>query len=76
METAIASKIISQQTICGEVLGTNKNREFPEIAKKVLMVPNKDDEHTEDNNIRKPDYLSKSSSKGRTEIKQTSTRLN
>ena len=39
-------------------------------------MPNKDNDHTEDNSTRKLNYLSKSSNKERTEIKQTNTHWN
>ena len=60
METSITSEMVSQNTICGEILGTNKNREYPEIAEKVLWAPNNDKEHDKDQ-----------VSEGITEIEQT-----
>ena len=47
METSITSEMVSQNTICGEIVGSNKGQEFPKIAKKALTVPNKDNEHRE-----------------------------
>ena len=44
METSSTSEMVSQNTSCGQILGT-KNREFPEIAKNVLWASNNDKEH-------------------------------
>ena len=35
METSVTSKTMSQNTICGEMEGSSKDCEVPEIAKKV-----------------------------------------
>ena len=74
MGTSITSETVLQNAICGEIVGSNKGHKFPKIAKKTLRVPNKDNEYTKDisfsNNtsIRKPNCLSKSSNKRKTEI--------
>ena len=75
METTITSETVSQNTVSGEVEELVTER-VPEIAKKVLRVPNKDKEQVADKSIRKPNYLSENSGKGETEIKQTSKHLN
>ena len=61
METSITSETISQQTVCGEIERPNKDRKFPEIAKKVPQTCNKDKEQINE---------------GITEIEQTKKDLN
>ena len=48
METSIISETVSQNTICGEMKGSSKDWEFPEIVKKVPWATNKDKEHDKD----------------------------
>ena len=47
METSITSETVSQNTVSGEMEECTKGK-IPEIAKKVLRVPNKDKELTND----------------------------
>ena len=44
METSFTSETVSHNTICREILGP-KNREFPEIAKRILQASNNNIEH-------------------------------
>ena len=60
METSIISEMVSQNTICGEIEGPNKDQEFQEIAKKIPQASNKDKEQDEDQ-----------SNEGITEIEQS-----
>ena len=61
METSITSEMVSKNTICGKMKGSSKDREFPEIAKKVLQASSKDKDQ---------------SSEGITEIEQTGKHVN
>ena len=42
MELSITSEMVSQNTICGEVEGSSKDCEVPEIAKKAPWASSKD----------------------------------
>ena len=44
METSITSEMILQQTVCREIEGPDKDLKFPEIAKQVPCICNKDKE--------------------------------
>ena len=44
MESSITREMVLQNTICGEIKGSTKDGDFPEIAKKVLWASNKDKE--------------------------------
>ena len=44
MESSITSEMVAQNTICGEIKGSNKDTKFPEISKRVLWTSNKDKE--------------------------------
>ena len=64
MEISITSEMVSQNTICRGIKGSNKDCKFLEIAKKVQHASNPDKEHDKDQ-----------SSEGITEIEQTGKNL-
>ena len=51
MEISITSEIVSQNTISGEMEEPIKDNKIPEIAKKVLRMPNKDKEQTNNHEV-------------------------
>ena len=74
-ESSITSEIVAQNTVSGKVEEVIKDK-IPEIAKKVLRVPNKDKEQTYDQGSRKPKYLLGNNEERETKIKQTGKDLN
>ena len=75
MESSITSKTVLQDTISGEVEEPIQDK-IPEIAKKVLRVPNKDKEQIDDKGIRNPNYLLENNEERETKIEQTGKDLN
>ena len=67
METSVTSETVSQNTIYGEMEGSSKDLEVPEIAIKVQRASSKDKGHD--------DYQSREI-EGVTEIEQTGKNLN
>ena len=82
MGSLITSKTVSQDTVSRENIVMVKALEepiknkMPEIVKKVLRMPSKEDELIDDRGIRKPNYLPESNTEWETEIEQTGKDLN
>ena len=67
VESSIATENVSQNTVSGEVEEPIKDK-IPETAKKVMRVPTKDKEQTNDQGSRKPNHLLGNSEERETKI--------